>query len=47
MKFRIYLLEVIKLATLFGTVALVVWSMPEHGPEQVQTVPELAEGLSR
>ena len=47
MKFRIHLLDGIILAALFGTVALVVWSMPEHGPEQVQTVPELAEGLGR
>lgn len=42
-----YLFEGLKLAALFGTVALVVWSMPEHGPEQVQTVPALATGISR
>jgi hypothetical protein len=46
MKFGKRLLEGLKLAVLFGTVALVVWSMPEHRPQQGQTAPELATGIS-
>jgi hypothetical protein len=46
MKFGKRLLEGLKLAVLFGIVALVVWSMPEHRPQQGQTAPELATGIS-
>jgi hypothetical protein len=46
MKFGKRLLEGLKLAVLFGTVALVVWSMPERRPQQTQTAPELAKGIS-
>lgn len=46
MKFGKHPLEGLKLTVLFGTVALVVWSMPEHQPQQTKTAPELATGIS-
>lgn len=38
-----YLFEGLRLAALFGTVSLVVWSMPE----QAQGVPALTTGIAR
>lgn len=47
MKFLKHLLEGLKLAALFGAIALVVWSMPDYEGHYAQASGQHDPGLSR